>query len=105
MSCQPEHGLRGIRLSLHIKDAFRIQIEAILRAARDGRIEMVLPMISTIEEIWQTKALIAEVRSSLRETAGLELPPVPLGIMIEVPAAVLTLETLAQKRSFSVSHQ
>jgi phosphoenolpyruvate-protein phosphotransferase (PTS system enzyme I) len=96
----PSMGLRGIRLSLRIKDAFRAQIEAILRAGCEGRIEMVLPMISTVEEIRQAKALIAQVRSDLLEKPGLILNAVPLGIMIEVPAAVLSLEALAAESDF-----
>jgi len=96
----PSMGLRGIRLSLRIKDAFRTQIEAILRAGSEGRIEMVLPMVTTVEEIWQTKKLIAQVRADLLEIPGLALNAVPLGIMIEVPAAVLSLEALAAESDF-----
>ncbi len=93
-------GLRGIRLSLQTKDVFRTQIEAILRASCEGKIEIVLPMISTIEEIWQSKALIAQVRSEILQKSGLDLKPVPLGAMIEVPAAVLSLEALAGEVDF-----
>jgi phosphotransferase system enzyme I (PtsI) len=96
----PSMGLRGIRLSLNAKDAFRTQIEAILRASCDGRIEIVLPMISTIEEIWQARALIDQVRSQLLEVPDLTLNAVPVGAMIEVPAAVLSLEALAKEVDF-----
>ncbi len=96
----PSMGLRGIRLSLQTKDVFRAQIEAILRASCDGKIEIVLPMISTIEEIWQAKALISRVRSKLAREAGISLKPVPVGAMIEVPAAVLSLEALATEVDF-----
>lgn len=96
----PSMGLRGIRLSMQIKDIFIAQIEAIMRAACDGHIEMVLPMVSTIEEIWQAKEWIAAVRNRLQEEFGFELPPVPLGAMIEVPAAVLTLEAIAKEVDF-----
>ncbi len=96
----PSMGLRGIRLSLRTKEGFRTQIEAILRAGCDGKVEMVLPMISTVEEIWQTKKLIEEVRSELLGVPDLALSPVPLGAMIEVPAAVLSLETLAKEVDF-----
>jgi phosphotransferase system enzyme I (PtsI) len=98
-STNPSMGLRGIRLSLELRDAFRAQIEAIVRAGSDGNIEMVLPMVSTVEEIWQAKDLLAEVRAGL-ERAGLQAAPVPLGVMIEVPAAVLVLETLAREADF-----
>lgn len=96
----PSMGLRGIRLSLHREHVFRTQIEAILRASREGNIEIVLPMISTVEEIWQAKAVISKMRAKITKKAGLELPPVPLGAMIEVPAAVLALETLAKEVDF-----
>ena len=96
----PSMGLRGIRLSLNRKDVFRTQIEAILRASCDGSIEIVLPMISSVEEIWQAKELISKVRAKLVKKAGLTLNPVPVGAMVEVPAAVLALETLAKEVDF-----
>jgi phosphotransferase system enzyme I (PtsI) len=96
----PSMGLRGIRLSLNVREAFRTQIEAILRASSEGKIEIVLPMISTVEEIWQAKELIEEVRSELLRTSGLVLSEVPVGVMIEVPAAVLSLESLAAEVDF-----
>jgi phosphotransferase system enzyme I (PtsI) len=96
----PSLGLRGIRLSLHAKDAFKTQIEAILRASGDGRIEIVLPMISTIEEIWEARALIEKTRSQLAGAPGLSIQAVPIGAMIEVPAAVVSLERLAREVDF-----
>ena len=93
-------GLRGIRLSLKAKDVFRAQIEAILRSNSDGNIEIVLPMVSTVEEIWQTKALINEVRSEIMNTPGVVFNDVPLGAMIEVPAAVFSLDVLAREVDF-----
>jgi phosphoenolpyruvate-protein phosphotransferase (PTS system enzyme I) len=96
----PTMGLRGIRLSLQSQQSFCAQIEAILRAGCDGKMEIVLPMISTVEEIWQTKALIEQVRGELLRTPGFRPNPVPLGVMIEVPAAVLTLEVLIKEVDF-----
>jgi phosphotransferase system enzyme I (PtsI) len=96
----PVMGLRGIRLSLHRKDIFRTQIEAILRASCDGKIEIVLPMISGVEEVWQSREVISRVRAKLQKKLGVTLNPVPLGIMIEVPAAVLSLEALAKEVDF-----
>jgi phosphoenolpyruvate-protein phosphotransferase (PTS system enzyme I) len=96
----PSMGLRGIRLSLRAKKVFRAQIEAILRAGCDGKMEIVLPMVSTVEEIWQTKTLIEKVRADLLRIPGMKLNPVPLGVMIEVPAAVLSLEVLAKEVDF-----
>jgi phosphotransferase system enzyme I (PtsI) len=96
----PSMGLRGIRLSLHLREAFCTQLEAILRASCEGNIEIVLPMVSTVEEIRQAKALIGQVRSRLLKTPKVELKPVPIGVMIEVPAAVLALEVLAREVDF-----
>jgi phosphoenolpyruvate-protein phosphotransferase (PTS system enzyme I) len=96
----PSMGLRGIRLSLRVKKVFRAQIEAILRAGCTGKMEMVLPMVSTVEEIWQTKTLIEKVQTDLLRIPGMKLNPVPLGVMIEVPAAVLSLEVLAKEVDF-----
>lgn len=96
----PSMGLRGIRLSLRTKEAFCTQIEAILRAGSDGKIEIVLPMISTVEEIWQSKALIEQVRSRLVESPEFVSNAVSVGAMIEVPAAVLSLEVLAKEVDF-----
>ena len=96
----PSMGLRGIRLSLRETHVFCSQVEAILRASCDGKIEIVLPMISTIEEIWQARALITQVRSRLLSEPGMALNAVPLGAMIEVPAAVLSLEAIAREVDF-----
>lgn len=96
----PSMGLRGIRLSLYSKEAFLTQVEAIFHASRFGRIEIVLPMISTVEEIWQAKVLIDQVRSKVRKTIGQTVQAVPLGVMIEVPAAVFSLEVLAKEVDF-----
>ncbi|MBN1569610.1 MAG: phosphoenolpyruvate--protein phosphotransferase [Acidobacteria bacterium] len=97
----PSMGLRGIRLSLRSnEEAFNAQIEAILRASSDGRIEIVLPMISTIEEIWEARSLIEKTRSRLAGIPGLSVHAVPIGAMIEVPAVVLSLEKLAKEVDF-----
>jgi phosphotransferase system enzyme I (PtsI) len=96
----PSMGLRGIRLSLRTKRHFSAQIEAILRASLSGKLEIVLPMVSTVEELWEAKRLIEEVRSGIRLGGGGIPAPVPIGAMIEVPAAVLTLDRLAREVDF-----
>ena len=96
----PSMGLRGIRLSLRAQDQFAIQVEAIFRASAYGKLEIVLPMISTIEELWEAKKLISQVRSSIRLEGNGMPDPVRIGAMIEVPAAVLTLDRLAREVDF-----
>ncbi|MDR1726849.1 MAG: phosphoenolpyruvate--protein phosphotransferase [Acidobacteriota bacterium] len=92
-------GLRGIRLSLRSRGVFLPQIEAILRAAACGKVEMLLPMVTTIEEVREVRSLIAEIRAALGKS-GAALPEVPLGVMLEVPAAVLMMESLAREVDF-----
>lgn len=96
----PSMGLRGIRLSLRAKQQFADQIEAILRASEYGKLEIVLPMISTVEELWEAKRLIEQVRSDMRLSGDRVPAAIPIGAMIEVPAAVLTLERLAREVDF-----
>jgi phosphotransferase system enzyme I (PtsI) len=93
-------GLRGIRLSLLDPKAFCQQIEAILRAARFGKLEIVLPMVTTIEEIREAKRLIDGVRAELVAADSFVIEPVPVGVMLEVPAAVFALEAIAGEADF-----
>jgi phosphotransferase system enzyme I (PtsI) len=96
----PSMGMRGIRLSLHARDQFAAQIEAILRAGSYGKLEIVLPMISTVEELWEAKEIIEQVRCSIRLPGNQTPNALPIGAMIEVPAAVLTLDRLAPAVDF-----
>jgi phosphoenolpyruvate-protein phosphotransferase (PTS system enzyme I) len=96
----PALGLRGLRLSLALTDMFRQQIRAILRASTEGPVRILLPMITSVVEIKQTRSLIAECREELR-ARGIEVDPsVPVGGMIETPAAALTVERLATELDF-----
>jgi phosphotransferase system enzyme I (PtsI) len=95
----PNMGLRGIRLSLRSRDTFQTQIEAIMRAACFGRIEMTLPMITTIEEVRETRQIIAETRRRLT-SEGVKVPSLPLGLMLEVPAAAFMMESLADEADY-----
>jgi phosphotransferase system enzyme I (PtsI) len=96
----PSMGLRGIRLSLMARKAFCTQVEAILRASAAGKMEIVFPMVSTVEEIREAKALVEDVRCRIPESSGGVAGSVPIGAMIEVPATVLTLEVLAREVDF-----
>jgi phosphotransferase system enzyme I (PtsI) len=97
----PSMGLRGIRLSLIARERlFDPQIEAILRASSQGNVEIVLPMVSTVEEVWEAKKAIAQIRARLIADSVPVAASVPVGAMIEVPAAVLSLESIAGEVDF-----
>ncbi|MBS1242173.1 MAG: fruB [Gemmatimonadetes bacterium] len=90
----PFLGERGIRLCLNRPELFRTQLRAIFRAAAAGPVRIMYPMISTLEELKRAKALTEEVRLEL------ESDPVEIGIMIEVPSAVMLAEELAGEVDF-----
>lgn len=95
----PFLGLRGLRLSLARPDMFKAQLRAILRAAAHGNLAIMLPMVTEVGEIRAAKVEIdAARRELLRE--GRTVPPVPVGIMVEVPAAALAADQLAAEVDF-----
>ena len=96
----PVLGCRGIRFLLKHKDIFKTQLKAILRAAVHGDIRLLLPMISDINELLQTKEILSEVKEELKRKQILFNANVPLGCMIEVPSAVLICDTLAKECDF-----
>jgi len=96
----PALGLRGLRLSLAVTDLFRKQIRAILRASVEGPVEVLLPMLTSVEEIKHARRLIGECRRELR-SEGIETDPaLPVGGMIETPAAALAVDRLAAELDF-----
>jgi phosphotransferase system enzyme I (PtsI) len=92
-------GLRGIRLSLAHRDLFRRQLRAMLRAARHGSLRLLLPFVSSVDEIRAARALVAELERELRDE-GSPPPAVPIGAMIEVPSAALIADLLAREVDF-----
>jgi phosphoenolpyruvate-protein phosphotransferase (PTS system enzyme I) len=104
MERNPALGLRAIRLSLAAPEIFRTQIRAILRAAvhDDGcaRLKILLPFISNLDEVREARRIIAEVERELTIDGVPHVADVPVGVMIEVPAAVLIAESLARESDF-----
>ena len=96
----PVLGLRGIRLTLFRPDIFRTQVRALLRAGLYGDLWVMLPMVSTLEELRSFRTLTAEVAAEL-ERDGVAFQPEPrLGVMIEVPAAAVIADLLAREAAF-----
>ena len=97
----PALGLRGIRFALKTQGLLKIQFRAVLRACCFGDIQILLPMVTSVEEITTAKKLLAECAEELREK-NIPLPDqMPrLGVMIETPAAALEVETLAGNCDF-----
>jgi phosphotransferase system enzyme I (PtsI) len=96
----PFLGLRGIRFLLDNKDLFKQQIKAILRASLNKNIKFMLPMVSTIKEIRETRKLIEICKDELNLEGKKFSDDFELGIMIEVPSAAVLASQLAQESDF-----
>jgi phosphotransferase system enzyme I (PtsI) len=96
----PVLGLRGIRLTLARPDIFRSQLRALFRAAAYGNLWVMLPLVSTVMEIRQFRAFAAEVMDDLGREGLPFRRDVPIGAMIEVPAAALMADILAREVDF-----
>ncbi|MCG8565966.1 MAG: phosphoenolpyruvate--protein phosphotransferase [Desulfobacterales bacterium] len=96
----PALGLRAVRFCLENTDVFLTQLKAIFRAAAFGQIKLLIPMISCVEEIVRVKELMDTALSELKAEGRNFNPDVPLGVMIEVPSAVIMARELAQLVDF-----
>jgi phosphotransferase system enzyme I (PtsI) len=92
-------GLRGLRLSLSFEEVFQAQLRALLRAAVHGPLRIMFPFVTGVEELRAARTAVAHARDALRER-GQSAPDVPLGVMIEVPSAALTIDLLAAEADF-----
>jgi len=96
----PFLGLRSIRLSLRNLDLFRPQLRAVLRAAVHGDIRLMFPLITTISELRQAKMLLKVVAEDLSEAGIPHRSDIPVGMMVEVPAAVMMLDHFVREVDF-----
>ncbi len=96
----PALGLRAIRYCLKHPDIFKVQLRAILRAAAYGNVRILVPMISNCLEIKETKRLLDEAAASLTADGLPHKRDIEVGIMIEVPAAVIMADVMAPKVDF-----
>jgi phosphotransferase system enzyme I (PtsI) len=96
----PALGLRSLRLSLRDPAIFRPQLRALLRSAALGDVRILFPLVSTLAELRAARAVLDEVAAELR-SEGHPIPErIPVGVMVEVPAAALMADHLAKEVDF-----
>lgn len=95
----PALGLRGLRICLTREEIFRPQLRAILRASAYGNLMVMFPMVASVWELKEAKALCAQLRQELT-AEGIETKDVPVGVMVETPAAAVLAHELAKEAAF-----
>ncbi|MFT6046153.1 MAG: phosphotransferase system enzyme I (PtsI) [Arenicella sp.] len=93
-------GLRAVRLCLNNIELFKPQLRAILRASSFGKVSIMIPMVSTFDEISQVLAIIKQTKSELKQEKLTYDSRIKVGAMIEVPAAAIMADVFAQKLDF-----
>lgn len=96
----PFLGLRGIRYCLTHEDIFLTQLRALVRASAYGNLKIMLPMISTLDELRRGRTLLCQVMSQLEQEHVPYKSDLKFGIMVETPAAVFLADRLAQEADF-----
>ncbi len=96
----PALGLRAIRLTLKQEQLLKGQLQAILRASAYGKLRILLPLVSGINELRVAKKILAEVKEQLQKENIPYDEEIELGVMIEVPSAAMTADQLAQECDF-----
>lgn len=96
----PFLGARAIRFCLSRPDIFKTQLRAILRASAHGKVQLMYPMISGIGELRQANAILEDVKRSLKDEKQSFDESLKVGVMIEVPSAVMTADVLAKEADF-----
>ncbi len=99
-SANPMLGLRAIRFSLRQPKLFEVQLSAILRAGTHGPVRLLLPMISSVDQVREVKAMLKRVLARLKRRGVKNVTSPALGVMIEIPGAALIADSLAQEVDF-----
>jgi phosphoenolpyruvate-protein phosphotransferase (PTS system enzyme I) len=100
VEANPFLGWRSIRVCLDQPEVFRPQIRAVLRAAAGHDIHLMLPLVTTVHEVEEAKEIIMEESRSLQKQGIRAAQSVPVGVMVETPAAVLMADRLAEVSAF-----
>ncbi|MGA1791868.1 MAG: phosphoenolpyruvate--protein phosphotransferase, partial [bacterium] len=96
----PVLGLRAIRFSLKHQDLFKLQLRAILRASAYGKLKILYPMISGIDEVRQANDILDKVKQELLSKGIYFDEAIQVGVMIEIPSAAMTVDFLAREVDF-----
>jgi phosphoenolpyruvate-protein phosphotransferase (PTS system enzyme I) len=96
----PFLGWRSIRVCLDHPEIFRPQLRAVLRAAVDRDLQLMLPLVTLVDEVLATRALLEEEAAALKAGGIRAAASVPVGVMIETPAAVVIADRLAEVSAF-----
>lgn len=88
-------GLRGLRLGLARPELLRTQLRALVRASTHGNLRLMFPFVTSVDEVRRARVLLAEARAELGHDK-----PFPVGVMVEVPAAALSVDLLAPQVDF-----
>jgi len=96
----PVLGLRGLRLCLKRPEIFVPQLRALLRAAAHANLRVLLPLVTSVEEVREVRRILSREAEALRALGSPCRPDVPLGAMIETPAAAMTADLLAREVDF-----
>jgi phosphotransferase system enzyme I (PtsI) len=96
----PFLGWRAIRMCLDEPEIFRTQLRALMRAAVHGDVRIMLPLVVSVDEVREARSLLAEAARELEERGVAHRADIPLGVMIETPAAVITADSFAKEVAF-----
>lgn len=94
LEANPFMGLRGIRLAFHHSSVFRTHLRALLRASVYGKMEIMFPFISNLDEVIRAKRMVAAVMEELDKEGVPFRRDIPLGIMVEMPSAAIQIDNL-----------
>lgn len=96
----PFLGWRAIRMCLDESELFKVQLRALLRAAMHGDVRIMLPLVITVDEVRQARHLLDEAAAELQERGVPFRRDLPLGVMVETPAAAMSADVLAKEVAF-----
>jgi phosphoenolpyruvate-protein phosphotransferase (PTS system enzyme I) len=100
VEANPFLGWRSIRVCLDEPEVFRPQVRAVLRAAAGHDLHLMLPLVTTVHEVLEARDIVMEEARSLQKEGVRAAPSVPVGVMVETPAAVLMADRLAEVSAF-----